>query len=330
MSGTHRVDDTREQIRRRQAPGGVVNQHDAVVAPTEMCVVVRGQLQEQLQKMQSEAVAHPTNFQNILNLASLYTQIQETNRAAELLRQAAVLLGPALADTNAQVGNVTAMAQICAMTGDYAKLETALQKLVTLVPDAIDALLKLNVSYCPIRGGQPDCGTGVTCGEADTAACVPGCFDPASEPDADADGVPDRCDNCVNIANPREAAGCFSTPTVSCGAWSTLTGGQRDDDHDGYGNKCDAKFPGVAGAVVSAGDLTQFRTALGKSVAGDNCGTVGTHPCAIYDLDETGLINSTGDLRQFRPLNGGPPGPKCPSCPLYCQAGTDGTCGPIP
>ena len=103
----------------------------------------QGQMQEQLQKLQSEAVAHPTNFQNILNLAGIYTQMQETNRAAELFRQAAAFFGQALADPNARPDNVTAMAQISSMIGDYAKLETALQKLVALLPDQPEPLFDL-------------------------------------------------------------------------------------------------------------------------------------------------------------------------------------------
>ena len=94
----------------------------------------RSQLQEQLQKMQGEAAAHPSNFQNILALGSLYTQIQETNRSAELFLQAARRIDTALADPKVATDSVTAMAQICAIIGDYPKLETVLQKLVALQP----------------------------------------------------------------------------------------------------------------------------------------------------------------------------------------------------
>ncbi|HXZ84879.1 MAG TPA: hypothetical protein VEI82_05265, partial [Myxococcota bacterium] len=97
-----------------------------------------------------------------------------------------------------------------------------------------------------------------------------------------------------------------------------------------YGNKCDAKFPGVSGSVVSSLDLGQFRASNGKSRAGDTCGSTGTHPCAIYDLDESGSIINSVDLGVFRGLNGKAPGPTCPTCPLTCQAGTAGTCGAIP
>jgi hypothetical protein len=81
---------------------------------------------------------------------------------------------------------------------------------------------------------------------------------------------------------------------------------------------------------VTSADLGQLRTAIGKSRAIDTCGTVGTHPCAIFDLDETGAVINSGDLGVFRALNGKAPGPKCPTCPLACAAGTAGTCGAIP
>ncbi|MDD5140422.1 MAG: DUF2723 domain-containing protein [Verrucomicrobiales bacterium] len=115
----------------------------------------RGHIQEQLQKLQSEAIANPTNFQNILNLGSLYNQMQETNRATELFRQAAALFDQALADPNARPENVTAMAQISAMLGDYAKLEAALQKLVVLLPDKPEPRFDL-AAFQSINGKTDD------------------------------------------------------------------------------------------------------------------------------------------------------------------------------
>ncbi|MEZ5565447.1 MAG: thrombospondin type 3 repeat-containing protein [Gammaproteobacteria bacterium] len=42
----------------------------------------------------------------------------------------------------------------------------------------------------------------------------------SSAPDVDSDGIPDLCDSCISIANPR----------------------QEDSDGDGYGNACDPDF----------------------------------------------------------------------------------------
>jgi hypothetical protein len=143
----------------------------------------------------------------------------------------------------------------------------------------------------------------------------------ATQLDGDADLVGDACDNCTTAANARVAAGFLAT-----NPWATLTGGQRDDDHDGFGNRCDAKFPGVAGTIVNSSDLAQFRASNGKNRTTDSCGTIGTRPCAIYDLDETGLVLGSGDLARFRLLNGKVVGPRCASCPLPCQAGATGFC----
>jgi hypothetical protein len=147
----------------------------------------------------------------------------------------------------------------------------------------------------------------------------------AGQEDGDGDGVGDVCDNCVTIANPRVPA-----DYLALNDWATLTGRQRDDDHDGYGNRCDAKFPGVRGNVVGPGDLVELRASIAKDRGTDTCGVSGTRACALFDLEETGNMIGSGDVMQFRLLNGKAPGPKCPTCPLVCTAGTAGTCGPVP
>jgi len=143
----------------------------------------------------------------------------------------------------------------------------------------------------------------------------------SDQADVDGDAVGNVCDSCITIANPRVAA-----DYLTANPWATLTGDQRDDDHDGYGNRCDAKFAGSY--AVNSYDLGQFRASNGKPRSVDTCGTTGTRPCAIFDLDETGAVINSGDLGVFRLLNGKAPGPKCPTCPLACSAGVDGSCGP--
>jgi tetratricopeptide (TPR) repeat protein len=103
----------------------------------------RGQIQDQLQKLQTEAANDPTNFQNILALGGFYTQMQDTNRAAELFRQATALFDQELANPNARPANITAMAQIAAETGNFSKLEGILKKLVSLLPNQPEPLYDL-------------------------------------------------------------------------------------------------------------------------------------------------------------------------------------------
>jgi hypothetical protein len=146
-----------------------------------------------------------------------------------------------------------------------------------------------------------------------------------TQADGDGDRVGDACDNCVSQPNPR-----VPLAFLAENPWATLTGGQRDDDRDGYGNQCDAKFPDTAGTIVSTLDLNQLRAATGKPRAADLCGLDERSPCAVYDLNEVGSSVGGTDLSRFRELSLKSPGPKCPACPLPCVAGTDATCAPAP
>jgi thioredoxin-like negative regulator of GroEL len=94
----------------------------------------RSQIQDEMQKMQAEATAHPTNFQNILALGNLFSQMQDTNRMTALFRQATALMDEQLNNPGIQSQSVLAMAQICADLGNLSKLETILDKLVALNP----------------------------------------------------------------------------------------------------------------------------------------------------------------------------------------------------
>ncbi len=132
--------------------------------------------------------------------------------------------------------------------------------------------------------------------------------------DSDGDGVGDACDNCVNVANPREPAG-----YLDANPWATLTGGQRDDDADGYGNRCDAKFDGTMGVLVGLLDLSALRSSLAAPVESQTCGITGAESCAVFDLDESGGILDDRDLAEARGLMNKLPGPTCRACPLACE-----------
>ena len=95
----------------------------------------RTRLANQLQQMEVEEQKNPTNFQNALELARLYFQMQQTNRAVELLRSSLALMDQALANSNLPYADIAAMAQISAQLGDMAKLEILLSRLVRLAPD---------------------------------------------------------------------------------------------------------------------------------------------------------------------------------------------------
>ncbi len=95
----------------------------------------RSQLEAQLRQMEAEQQSNPTNFENTLELARFYYQMQQSNHAVELLRSATGLFNQALANPDIHYPDVAAMAQIAAQLGDMSRLEMTLQKLVSLAPD---------------------------------------------------------------------------------------------------------------------------------------------------------------------------------------------------
>jgi hypothetical protein len=161
-------------------------------------------------------------------------------------------------------------------------------------------------------------------------AAVPGV---GNQTDTDLDGVGNACDNCVQVGNPKVNLALLGDCTNAGLCWATMTGGQRDDDHDGYGNKCDADFTPAA-VNVGPGDISQFNASIGDSRLTDLCGSANDQPCARFDLDEGSAANiGPPDRARLNALIGFPAGGvspagtgKCPTCPLECLAGANGTC----
>jgi len=88
----------------------------------------RTQVENQLQHMEGEARTNPDNIQNVLTLANVYIQMQQTNRAIELFDRA-------LANPHVTSNEAGFIAQQYAQMGNLGKLEEVLQKLVVIVPD---------------------------------------------------------------------------------------------------------------------------------------------------------------------------------------------------
>jgi hypothetical protein len=92
--------------------------------------------------------------------------------------------------------------------------------------------------------------------------------------DTDGDGVLDRGDNCLTVANAD----------------------QLDTDADGYGNACDGDFNN--NDVVDFTDYGYFRTVLGTTDA-------------LADFNGNGIVDFA-DYGRFRTMFGQPPGPAAP------------------
>jgi tetratricopeptide (TPR) repeat protein len=106
----------------------------------------RDQMQNQLQTMESLAQTQPTNYQNIFSLAGYYLQMQQTNRAVELLNQ--MVSRP---DVPPQA--LQSVAQFFAQTGQFAQLEPVLKKLAAVQPDVPESWYDL--SRLEILLGKP-------------------------------------------------------------------------------------------------------------------------------------------------------------------------------
>jgi tetratricopeptide (TPR) repeat protein len=97
----------------------------------------RDQAQAQLQTMENLVQTQPTNYQNIFSLAGYYLQMQQTNRADELLDQMVARSG---------VPNeaLQSVAQFYAQSGQFTRLEPVLKKLTETQPNAPESWYDLS------------------------------------------------------------------------------------------------------------------------------------------------------------------------------------------
>ena len=87
------------------------------------------QIQAALEQTQKQVHDHPDDFQAAFNLASLYVQLQQTNKAIETLD--GILNNPKV-NENA----VLTVAKVFSQLNNYAKLEGAMEKLTKMNPSS--------------------------------------------------------------------------------------------------------------------------------------------------------------------------------------------------
>jgi tetratricopeptide (TPR) repeat protein len=108
----------------------------------------RTQAISQIDLMEAMARTNPANIPNLISLGGTYIQLQQTNRAVEIL-------DTALASTNAKFQDVAVVAQYFAQLSNFGKLETALKKLVALAPNQPEPLYDL-AALQSMLGRAPD------------------------------------------------------------------------------------------------------------------------------------------------------------------------------
>jgi tetratricopeptide (TPR) repeat protein len=109
----------------------------------------RPQIETQVQHMEAEVRTNPDNLQNLLSLANIYIQMQQTNQAMELFDRA-------LANPHITSNEAGFIAQEYASMGNLAKLEGVLQKIVALVPDQPEPWY--DIAALDVVLGKPDQG----------------------------------------------------------------------------------------------------------------------------------------------------------------------------
>jgi tetratricopeptide (TPR) repeat protein len=90
------------------------------------------QAKHNLQSMEDEVRAHPTNYQTAFNLASAYVSMGNTDRANQIL-------DGILNDPHAEANAVLAVAQAYNQMQNFPKLEVTLEKLVKIMPSSPEA-----------------------------------------------------------------------------------------------------------------------------------------------------------------------------------------------
>jgi tetratricopeptide (TPR) repeat protein len=105
------------------------------------------QAANQIKAMEASARTNPGDVQNLVMLGSAYLQMQQNDRAVELF-------DTALARPELNPGEAQAVAQFLSQLGNYPKLEIALKKMVSLVPDQPEP--RLNLAALEADTGRPN------------------------------------------------------------------------------------------------------------------------------------------------------------------------------
>jgi tetratricopeptide (TPR) repeat protein len=87
-------------------------------------------------KLEKQLTTEPANLQLAFKLASDYAQLQQTNRALQLVDQF-------IASPQADVNTLLFAAEICRQFSQFSRVEQALEKVVKLMPESPEAWFDL-------------------------------------------------------------------------------------------------------------------------------------------------------------------------------------------